>query len=283
MKVTLLGENKKFADDKAGVGHWDDTYIRWPVCTFNPHPRGVRYFGRKKWHALFAKAFCNHDVGKVDIVEVGCGGSKYLPYFAKEFGFEVSGIDYSVNGCALAEKSLNLADVKGNIYNADLFDLPQQLVGTFDVAVSFGLVEHFSDTAAPISHIANLLKSGGLIITIVPNMAGICGWAQKLICRDVYDIHQLVTKDILIVAHETAGFTIVEAGYLEFVNFGVVNIGTNSTGLKLLFKVVLHKVLLGITLFTWAAETIFGSFAGNSVTSPYIYCIAKKETQSSCQ
>lgn len=38
-----------------------------------------------------------------------------------------------------------------------------------EVAVSFGLVEHFSDSAKPMAHVVRLLRPGGLIITAVSN------------------------------------------------------------------------------------------------------------------
>lgn len=273
-------EDNDCDNDKAGVAHWDETYTGWSVGIFDPHPKGIRYSGRKKWHALFAKVFSTLALRKGTLIEVGCGGSKYLPYFGNEFNLAVSGIDYSVNGCALAEKNLAWANVKGDIYYGDIFSPPNQLKGSFDIAVSFGLVEHFSDTENPIAHITNLLKPGGLIITTVPNMAGIAGLAQKLICRSVYDAHIALTKDGLMAAHVKSGLMIIETGYLEFINFGVVNVGAGSAGLQRTLKILLHKALLAITLLTWALEKMFGPFAGNSVTSPYIYCIARKPAQS---
>jgi SAM-dependent methyltransferase len=267
---------KSDKDDKAGVVHWNETYASWPVSIFNPHLKGIRYFGRKKWHAFFSNFFCFPIGQKVRLIEVGCGGSKYLPYFSKEFNLNVAGIDYSLEGCALAEKSLAAANVKGSVYHGDLFNQPIELLDEFDVTVSFGLVEHFADTTNAVTNIAAFLKHEGLIITIVPNMGGLCGLVQKLICRSVYLVHEPLTKADLEVAHIKADLIIIKTGYLEFLNFGVINVGTNSSGLVQIFRKVIHKCLLLLTVTVWIFEKIFGSAPENAITSPYIYCVAKK-------
>jgi SAM-dependent methyltransferase len=263
-------------DDKAGVIHWDGTYASWPVGIFNPHLKGIRYYGRKKWHAFFSNYLCFPIGQKNRLIEVGCGGSKYLPYFSKEFNLNVAGIDYSLEGCALAEKSLTSANVEGRIYHGDLFNQPIELIDEFDVAVSFGLVEHFADTTNAVANIAAFLKHEGLMITIVPNMVGLCGLVQKLICRSVYLVHEPLTKADLEVAHIKADLIIVKTGYLEFINFGVINVGTSSSRLIQIFRKVIHKFLLLFTVIVWIFEKIFGPAPGNAITSPYIFCIAKK-------
>jgi len=273
--VNNMSHVKDRAEDKAGVGHWDDTYACWKTGVFDPHSNGIRYLARRKWHALFTRMFHVHAPEKGKLIEIGCGGSRYLPYLANEFNFEVSGIDYSERGCALAEKNLALAGVKGSIYYGDLFSPPQELIGAFDVAVSFGVVEHFSDTTNCIECIARLLRPGGLIFTSVPNMTGLPGLAQKYLGPDIFNKHQPLSKDLLVDAHLSSGLTVLEAGFLEFMNFGVVTIGrSDSAVMQQSLKKLLHKGLLGFTLGVWTVETIWGSFKGNPLISPYVYCIA---------
>src|SRR5689334_3068852 len=50
--------------------------------------------------------------GYKNLLEVGCGSSGWLPYFAKKYNLEVSGIDYSEIGCKLAEENLKMLDIK---------------------------------------------------------------------------------------------------------------------------------------------------------------------------
>lgn len=272
-----LRQGSHCAGDKTGVRYWDNVYNGWNALIFEPHRKGLRYLGRRRWHALFNRAFNRHAPQRGRLIEVGCGGSQYLPYFAKEFGFVVSGIDYSGQGCALAERNLELARVGGTIYNGDLFSLPQELIEIFDVAVSFGLVEHFSVTDNCVAQIARLLRPGGLIITTAPNMAGLTGLAQKFFNRNVYDKHVSLSVASLSAAHAKSGLEVLEEGYLEFMNFGVINAGgTTSAGLSRSMRISIHKALLGVTLGAWALETLFGPWRGNPFSSPYVYCIARR-------
>jgi len=50
------------------------------------------------FHECFYKAFSYVDISDQKLLEIGGGGSAWLPYFAKEFGFEAYGIDYSELG-----------------------------------------------------------------------------------------------------------------------------------------------------------------------------------------
>lgn len=272
----FAGRELEFSGDKAGATYWDSTYKNWKVRVFRPDLKGVRYFGRRQWHGLFTKVFNTHVANRGHLIEVGCGGSGYLPYFVSEFDFEVAGIDSSAEGCILAEKIMEFAGLKYMIYHSDIFSPPQELSEAFDVAVCFGVVEHFTHPAECIKQISKFLKPGGIIITTVPNMEGLVGFVQKFLDRDVYSKHTHLSKSGLLSAHTESGLRVLEADYLGFVNFGAVNVGTVSSRMIRVFRVSFHKALLAATLGVWCLEEVFGSFAGNHTTSPYIYCVAEK-------
>ena len=50
------------------------------------------------------------------LLEMGCGGSKYLPWLAREMGYVVEGIDYAQTGCETARRNLAAAGVSGHIH-----------------------------------------------------------------------------------------------------------------------------------------------------------------------
>jgi len=57
-------------------------------------------------------------------IEIGCGSSGWLPYFAKKYGLLVSGLDYSEVGCRLAEENLKMQNIQyGEIICKDIFEL----------------------------------------------------------------------------------------------------------------------------------------------------------------
>ena len=176
------------------------------------------------------------------LLELGAGGSIWLPYFAMEFGYEVYGIDYSKKGCEIAERNLNLAQVKGHILCDDFFYAKEQWKDFFDVIISFGVVEHFNDPIEIIYLIKDLLRGNGIAITLVPNTTGLMFQLQKLIDKDVYNTHKVFSLEELSNYHKEAGMQIILERYLQFMDLGLLNYQN-------IFKGRFHK---------WVARCITG-------------------------
>jgi 2-polyprenyl-3-methyl-5-hydroxy-6-metoxy-1,4-benzoquinol methylase len=211
------------------------------------------------------------------LLEIGCGASGWLPYFSKEFGFKVSGVDYSPIGCELAKKMLKESGVDGQVVCCNLFDPPECMEETFDVVVSFGLIEHFEDTTSVVRAASKFLKPGGMLITNIPNMTGAIGYLQKALNKPVYDVHKLLDRNMLRYSHEYAGLEIIQCEYFLFSHFGVCalnGVGTvTPTG-------VLKKALVGglsrMSMAIAKIEDEVGEFPARKFTSPYINCVARK-------
>jgi len=211
------------------------------------------------------------------LLEIGCAKSAWLPYFAKEFGFEVCGLDYSPVGCEMARKVLQANGVEADVVQADLFSPPVNMLGTFDVVISIGVVEHFDDTASCLSAVSSFLKPGGMLITNIPNMVGWIGSIQRLVNRPVYDIHQLIDPVRLREAHESAGLDVLECDYFLCTSFGVNNLNGISMSTAVgFFKKIFLGILARVSMLVWLIENKIGSFSPNRFSSPYINCIARK-------
>jgi SAM-dependent methyltransferase len=184
----------------------------------------LRNHVERRYHEYFRRAFTGTDSRGQTLLEVGAGRSRWLPYFAREFGFEVTGIDYSAAACEQGAAILRQAGVNGSVIEADLFDPPASLLESFDVVVSFGLIEHFEDTSACVASLARFLKPGGLIISSIPNLSGTIGWMQKRICRDVYDVHVPLDRNTLRGAHERAGLLVLSCDYFLGADLSALNL-----------------------------------------------------------
>jgi 2-polyprenyl-3-methyl-5-hydroxy-6-metoxy-1,4-benzoquinol methylase len=261
---------------EATKGYWESTYKDEPrPVPLDPHRTGLRYRAKRAQHAFFKETFSGVETKGLSLLECGCGGSVFLPYFAKEFEFRISGIDYSEAGCELARRTLHEAGVEGEIVCADFRTPPKLLLDRFDVIVSFGVAEHFTEPSTCLAAFATMLRPGGLLITWVPNMAGLVGDLQRLLSRGVFEKHVVLDAGSLQAAHVRAGLEIQRAGYLTFVNFGVVNLneiprGTVEYGAKRLALGAL-QVLTGVI---WLLEEFVGPFPTNKYTSPYAFCTA---------
>lgn len=264
--------------DKAGRDHWDACWeAEPPPVLADPFVPGAGNRVWRRFHEYLRDRLGPLGGGDRKLIEIGCARSIFLPFVARELGFSVSGLDYSEIGCRQTEAMLAGLGIPGEITCGDLFDPPEHLRGAFDVATSFGVVEHFLDTAACLKAVATLVKPGGHVLTVIPNMSGAVGWAQRGLSRAVYDIHVPLTREMLRRAHEDAGLEVLECEYFLFSNFGVCNlVGAKSRSPRYQLKRV---ALAGLGLFSravWEVEERVGDLPTNRWTSPYLVVLARR-------
>lgn len=271
---------KNSDQDQAGQRYWNQTWdssslpALWPVDSQN-----IGANVERSMFSYMANAFAEHGLINRNklLVEIGCARSAVLPLFAKKLGFQVSGVDYSPNGCEQTRLMLKRADVPGEVYCCDIFNIPDELIEQFDVVVSFGLIEHFSDTTAIVAALSRLIKPGGLIFTNVPNMHGMTGFVQKILDKKVYDIHVPLTAEVVRVAHEEAGLSILSCDYFLSTNFGVINLNSIRVySFEWWIKKVTLAVLARISMGIWWLERMLGPLPTSRFFSPYVNCLATK-------
>lgn len=259
--------------DKAGKTYWDHNWENKALPrAVDPRAKGLNHFVDQSFHAFFRETFSGMDTKEKTILEIGCAGSQWLPYFAKEFGFKVCGLDYSERGCQQARQILAGEGVEGRIVCCDLFNPPQSMLASFDVVVSFGVVEHFDNTAGCLQALSEFLKPGGLAVTSIPNMVGLIGNIQKLVNRPVFDVH-VPLDDRALAVHHTPSLTVLSCRYFLFVNWGVINIDNWKGRMFYRFGVRFRSWM---SKGFWALEHLVPAFKPNRLTSPYINCVARK-------
>jgi SAM-dependent methyltransferase len=260
--------------NKTGESYWNRLWERVPLPqSIEPRDAGIRNYPIRKFHDLFCRSFSGMTTDGRRLLEVGCAQSAWLPYFKKHFGFYIEGIDYSEIGCEQAKQLLAREGVKGEIVCGDFFVPPDFMIESFDVVISFGVVEHFPETALCIKALSRFLKSGGLLITTIPNMLGLNGFLQKILNRPVFDIHVPLSSNGLAHAHHMAGLSLKSCGYFLFAHFGVLNID-NLKNYLLYPMLPRFRTLLNVTL--WSFERAVPVLKPNGWSSPYITCLAVK-------
>jgi SAM-dependent methyltransferase len=259
--------------DRAGNAYWDALWKgQPPPPPVDPDDERLGNTVDIRQHELFQRELGGLEPGS-RILEVGCARSKWLPYFATRFGLDVSGLDYSEEGCAQARLILAQAGVGGAVVYGDMFDPPVDLLGRFDAVVSFGLVEHFADTAAAHAALARFLVPGGTMITFIPNMGrSWVGWLQRLLDRDVYDVHVPLDRRQLLKANLDAGLKVISCCYFMTWNWSVVNIsGWRSASLGR----IVARIQSAASKSLWWLEQRGVRLRPNRYTSPYIVAVAR--------
>jgi SAM-dependent methyltransferase len=103
-------------------------------------------------------------------LEIGCVPGNWMVYFHKEYGYQVSGIDYS-DAVDLARATCALNQVSATIRDDDVFRA--QFPHLFDVVFSAGFIEHCDPWQDALDLHLQWLKSGGYLVISVPNLTGI--------------------------------------------------------------------------------------------------------------
>jgi 2-polyprenyl-3-methyl-5-hydroxy-6-metoxy-1,4-benzoquinol methylase len=260
---------------KSTQEYWDKEWQRIvtadKIDPTNMHPSNLIF---REFDKDFRKLFGRLEVGKgASFIEIGCGGSLWLPYFDEHFGFRVAGIDYSDSGVDTAREIATRCGVNATITKGDAFADPMVTMGRqFDVVASFGLIEHFDDTHDVVEKISRFLKPGGVMLSLIPNMAGAYGSAYKLLKPEIYNIHKPVKLDELVRAHVAAGLNIVDFGYV-LATPGVIS--AEHVVDRGLFGQVKRAARL-VSNVAWSLEAKGIAPPKSQLLSPYLKCFARK-------
>ncbi len=135
--------------------------------------------------------------GKVSgrVLEIGCAPGKWLSFFAREFGMEPGGIEYSQAGMRATMKNLQLLGLPcGEILAGDFFTLPPEPV--YDVVMSYGFIEHFDNPDEVVARHLGWLKPGGVLVLAVPNFCGVYTPLQAALDKEILQKHNLAIMNL---------------------------------------------------------------------------------------
>jgi SAM-dependent methyltransferase len=147
------------------------------------------------------------------VLEVGAGGSRVLPYLARHFGYTVFGSDFSFAGCLLLRANLALQQVEGGVVCEDFLQssLPAD---AFDLVYSAGLIEHFDDLGAVVAEHLPLIKPGGRLVLMVPNLQGFQGRIMRRLAPSLWAVHRVFSPEDLAELLRRLGLEDIRFGYL---------------------------------------------------------------------
>lgn len=107
-------------------------------------------------------------------------------------------------------------------------------------------------------------------MTTIPNMRCLPGGLQSWFDRETFDIHVPLSQEDLRQAHVSAGLEVIASGYLMFCNFSAL------AGPKSTLGQCLHKAFVAVSVGTWLLERLKLAPKPNGLTSPYVYCVARR-------
>jgi SAM-dependent methyltransferase len=266
--------------DLAGQRYWDQKWSEaLSLEAIDPHRDDLHNFANQSIHTFLVTALQGMATDGKSLVEVGCARSGWLPYFAKEYGFDLNGLDYSPVGCEQARAILANAGIEARIFQGDLFQPPHELVRSQDVVVTFGVVEHFADTVASIRALSRLMAPSGVLITIIPNLTGLLGRIQHRLDPRIFNLHVPMTLGQLELVHREAGLSPFLSRYVMGSNWGVLNLGSWAKGRR---RASVERLISWSTHLSWLVERrAAGRWKPNQWLSPYVAVAARFQSDSS--
>jgi len=144
------------------------------------------------WDVFFAKympAFRN-----LNAIEIGSAPGTFLVRLRNEYGINPFGVEYTEKGARINKAVFEANGIAAeNLIHRDFFsdDFQNRHRTAFDVVISRGFIEHFTEVGDVIDKHVALLKPGGLLVVMIPNLRGVYfGWTW-LFNRPQLPLHNL--------------------------------------------------------------------------------------------
>ena len=113
------------------------------------------------------------------LIEIGSAPGRHLAELSRRLGVEPFGVEHTAAGTAVNRAVFERRGIDpNNVFHADVFSrqFQERHRQAFDVVLSRGFIEHFPDLRPVIAGHLNLLKAGGFLIVMIPNLRGVYGW-----------------------------------------------------------------------------------------------------------
>ncbi len=266
--------------DRAGEQYWSKLWSESDLPrAVVAADRSLRNYLRRRFIRYFDEHLVTPETRSGELLEVGCARSVWPSYFATAYGMRIAGLDYSAVGCEQSRTMLARDGVSGEVVLGDLFAPPDACLNRFDYLISFGVVEHFEDTAGALRSMARMLKPGGRMYTLIPNQTGLMGAVQKRLDRAFFDMHVPLDEPQLRSAHEAAGLTVLDSRYFMATNFGVLNHSTFETGSTAArARALIRQAFVALSVAVWWFEDTTGlQLPATRAFSPYAVCVAVRK------
>lgn len=195
--------------------------------------------GEGVWNGHYLEAINKHSNGKGRMLEIGFGNASFLK-LAHDNGWEVHGTDMGESLVRYASEDLKLPNIK--LGSIEELSYPENF---FDVVTGFNFIEHVPNPRNTLEEIRRILRPGGVIALMCPNIAGIYHRVMPEILGDddplkiswVPPYHlSYFDKNSFKTLLEDVGFTVVEDESHRMSSLWrqfEVNLGPKVTGEKL--------------------------------------------------
>ena len=163
---------------------WRKSVRHWLTSGFDYH-----------WKSTYTHVLKQYLPRRGKIIEIGCADSHELLALCAHFGLEPFGVEYSEFGYRMAVDNFERQHVDSNgVIYGDFTDreFRYRYGEHFDVVYSAGFIEHFKNPIEIVGYHLELLKPGGQLVILIPNLRALLYHPiLSIIGRDILALHNL--------------------------------------------------------------------------------------------
>lgn len=198
------------------------------------------------------------DNPKLRAVEVGSAPGRFMLQLAERFHCDPFGVENSERGVALNRRLFADHGIDPDqVIDADFLsdDFAERHRGSFDVVLSRGFIEHFTDVDTIVARHVDLLKPGGLLVVSIPSLRGLNGRLAEVFNPGILGVHNLdiMTPEAFAELFEGRGLDTSHCGPFGAFTFQLFNTRAGSWrrwvltachGLQLVLNLI-YRIVLG--------------------------------------
>jgi len=247
---------------------------------------GKKIFGKKIFcymlenysEYLFWK-ICENRLPKQEglkILEIGSAPGYRLIKFNKDFSYIPYGVEYSKEGVKLNRELFFLNELSPqNVIHSDFFSekFQNEYNSYFDIIISMGFIEHFSNVEEVINCHYSLLKDEGLGIISIPNFRGFNYLFMYIFNRNLLKMHnmEIMDKKIFKKYLETENTSVLFMDYYGSFNLALFELNLENKLTKSIY-IFINLLQLVFNLFF----RVVGLNLENKYFSPFLMAVIKK-------
>ncbi len=227
------------------------------------------------WNVIYPQFLSTKRGAKV--LEVGSAPGHHLIRLRDVFGVEPYGVEYAPKGAELNRKLFELHGISSNqVIQGDFFSpaFQSKYANHFDVVVSHGFIEHFTDVEGVISRHLNVLAPCGCLVISIPNLQGANYFLVRLFRQELIPQHNLsiMRREAFCRLFNKQEVTPLLCDYYGTFSFGLFNSPPKSRRRHLLTVCGKVQRLLNATF-----RGLFGARGAESrYFSPYLIFVGTK-------
>lgn len=162
------------------------------------------------------------------VLEIGSAPGETLVKLKQKFDYAPYGVEYSESGVELNRRIFIENGIgASNVIHADFLssEFQQKYIECFDIVISVGFIEHFTNVEEIVKGHINVLAKGGHLVIIIPNLSGLNYLLSVFFNRQLMKMHnrKIMNKNVFCNLFDDKLLDVKLCKYFGTFDFGLFN------------------------------------------------------------